>query len=237
MKELERVGVALEEDLVADNLTDVVVELSNFSIGQISKEIGTEIPGVSYFVNAVKIFNSIRDLRLMEKVNAFLFDWGKIDKQARTKFTDKMENDPIFGQKAGAFIISALDRFDFSIKAKYLVKLCKSYGEGYFSKETFVILTKAIDILSVFNIQRFLADEEFNLLNIQYSDDQFSEFLNAGVLMYDIRLRFDNSKHRASGIDGFETRPELSSKRTQIARILFNTLNDNTGQIVDVRRY
>lgn len=177
MKDLEQTGAALEADIVHDNLKDVITELLQFTLAQL----GESAPIVSTVFKAFKGVSAYRDFQLMNKVTMFLTELNKLSAKERKKLVDKMNDDPIYGQKAGTFILSALDRLDFEQKSVYLAKACKHYNDGLLSKKNLCEVKMVIERLSIYDLEKLSGDINLKFIPNRH-DGSFLSFLNNGLI-------------------------------------------------------
>jgi len=177
MNEIQKAGSNLEHDIVNDNLLDIVAEISN----PILESIGENIPVVGLFLKGIKAFNSIKDEFLMQKVGVFLNELSTMSQSERENFVNKMNDDPIFGQKAGAFIVTALDRLDFQQKAVYLARASKFFERGDINKNTFIRIKGILEGIELIDIEHWI-ERGIGYHPNKEEDVGFSAFISAGVL-------------------------------------------------------
>lgn len=134
LKQLDEIGVAFEADIAKEDLKEILAEQTDDLIETITGF----VPGLSVFIKLRKAYKSIKDYFLISKIFRFLTDISSMSSVERNTLIGKINEDPIYEQKFGTFLITALDRLDFVDKASYLARICKFYGKGQISKSQLI---------------------------------------------------------------------------------------------------
>jgi hypothetical protein len=132
-QDINILGTSIEEDIRKKNLVKL--------LDQQEKNIATitdNIPGLSIFNQIKKMFTGVQDSFLIQKVYKFLFELSSMSTESRVSLIDKINDDPVYGQKFGTFLIAALDRHDFVPKSIMLARVCKYYEAEEINRSTFV---------------------------------------------------------------------------------------------------
>jgi len=144
-------GAVIEDDIKKDDLKMLL------DIGEENSDTFRDnIPGLAVFNQFKKMYTGIQDYFLMKKVSKFLFEISSMSAESRVNLVENINNDPVYGQKFGTFLIAALDRHDFEGKAVYLARVCKYFENGYISKSTMIRfkgLIEQIDLQDLDNLK------------------------------------------------------------------------------------
>lgn len=225
MKELEQSGAALESDIVKDNLKDIIAELSQPILDTFGKAIGENIPGLSWFFKGMKAYKAVRDQDLMNKVIAFLYEADKMDQRTRKKLVDKVNDDPIYGQKFGAFVLVALDRYDFAQKVQFLVNALKFYERGDISKHTLIRFNAAIKDLHLMDLEQWINDHELPSSNISEVGKQM--FMSHGLIQTTFNFQPLTKDHTKDDYGrNYRTQNIMKTKLSDFGNLFFHVLKD-----------
>jgi hypothetical protein len=214
MKELEEIGSALEAEIVKEDLRGIIGDLSETSI----QAIGEGIPGLSMLFKFHKAFLSIKDYFLMDKVLVFLSEMSKMPTDSRKELISKINTDPIYGQKFGAFVLTALDRHDFAEKSVYLARACRLYENNSLNKEQFILIKSMIENLHLVHIKRWM--DSYGLSFPNDSDDAYNHFLSNGVIKTEYKF---NELLRKKADQEFDiNRKVVKTSLTHLGRVLYH---------------
>lgn len=218
----------MESDIVSENLKDIIADLSDFTI----QHIGQNIPIVSLVFKALKSVNAYRDLILMDKVRAFLGELNSMSKKERKRFVDKINDDPIYGQKAGTFILTALDRHDFKKKSIYLAKACKYYEKEYLTKHDFTRIKTVIERMDLASLDN-IASIEWGHYNSNRHDDDYSSFIANGLIKEELDIKELGNQIFPS--DPYRYHPSLAKalkiQVTSLGELVSYVLSDQVEQL------
>lgn len=144
-------GAVIEDDIKKNDLKTLLdIREEN------SDTFRDNLPGLAVFNQFKKMYTGIQDYFLMKKVSKFLFEISSMSSESRVNLVDSINNDPVYGQRFGTFLIAALDRHDFEGKAVYLARVCKYFENGYISKSTMIRfkgLIEQIDLQDLDNLK------------------------------------------------------------------------------------
>ncbi len=166
MSIIKDISSIIKQKIVEKELTDITAEQLDILLNQAFDS----IPFLSTANKLRNVYASIQDMLLMDKVNAFLNEFSNVSSEDRIKFSDKMESDPVYGQKTGEFIISAVDRLDFKFKSKLLARICKFYAYEHISKNELVQMKTVLENMLVTELESILEKGS------AFSPDIFSSF-------------------------------------------------------------
>jgi len=225
MKELEQSGSALESDIVKENLKEIIFDLSQPIVETIGQAIGENIPGLSIFFKGAKAVSAIRDQDLMNKVISFLNEAEQMDHIKRKKLVDKVNKDPIYGQRFGAFVLVALDRYDFAVKAKYLARALKFYERNDISKITLIRINSAIQQIQLMDLEDWTKDRNIATTNI--SSLAGENFISNGIFELNYNFQPLTKDHNRDHIGkNYRTNNIVKVKVTSFGYLFFFILKD-----------
>lgn len=192
MKELEQIGEAFEAEIVKQDLTELAGDLSD----TLRQQLGEDIPVFGVFFKAIKAIGAIKDLALISKVYAFMGEVGKMSTKQRKSLVKKINKDRVYGQRFGAYLISAIDRHEFSQKSVYLARACKYFERGDISRWALIKLNTIIQNVHLQDIQEFMEIDYTRIPKID-KDPAFNSFLANGI----IRQTYDFEELRGPQVD------------------------------------
>lgn len=225
MNDLIELGSSVEADIAKENLKELIVERAD----DVLELITGAAPGLSVITKLKKIYRSVNDYFLMEKIVTFLTDLSSMKTSERKNLINKLNNDPIHGQEFGKFLIVAIDRLEFVDKAVYLARACKFYEREDISQP---LLTKIKGIIEKIDLadlkklgyredggcfgypngyksQNLYLFQSLDLVNIEHSIGEFENYNQMKAL--------DRAKDLS--------RPSLP-KLTDLGKILIYVIND-----------
>jgi hypothetical protein len=146
----DTLGSSLMKSIASDYLSDLSVEITEIAIDSfLADGIAKNLP----FYQVYKLVNSIRDVRLMKKTYAFLFEHRNIPLSDRVKFLSQFETENDI-REFGELVIALLDRVLQIEKAEVIGKLSRAQVQNRIDKNTFLLLCESTDRL-------FLPDLEY----------------------------------------------------------------------------
>lgn len=237
MKELESAGSAFESDAAKDNLKDIISDLGSATL----ESVGENLPGIGVVFKIGKALSSIRDYELMNKALTFLYELSKMSAESREKLIKKINSDPIFGQKFGTFILTAIDRHDFKEKSAFLAVACKFYERGDMSKENFIRIKTMIELNDLIDLKGWVQKTMIINGKIAYgihgiSSETLQKFIFTGVVR--VGYHFDKIKPKdKSGINNTITSEVIRHNLSSVGRLLMNILSDVPLNPEDTRNW
>jgi|GEM_PF-2705754 len=222
---LSKSGRILENALVIGNLKNMIVALSDSALAFS----GLPLPITTVVSEAISIYDKVKEAALMDKAIKFAEDFSTIPINDREKLINDINDDPIYGQGFGEFLLNSFDRFDFNIKAKYLARACKYYHLNYVNREDFIRLKTIIENISMPDVDKWILIKDdlshertsfgaFFDIPKDESDPAYNTFLNLGIL------------YREYDFESLITSKEVFS--TNIARSVMKTKLTDLGQKV-----
>lgn len=143
-QDIKLLGNSIEDDIRKANLKELLDQQEK------NVEMVTDnITGLSFLNQFKRMYSGIQDYFLIKKVSKFLFELSSMSAESRVALIDKINEDPIYGQKFGTFLITALDRHDFENKSVMLARVCKYYESGYLSRTNFVRFKGIIEHMDI----------------------------------------------------------------------------------------
>lgn len=223
LKELEKIGESLEADILKEDLKEVTEELSNMLISQV----GENIPGVGIFFKTIKAIGSVKDYVLMTKVVAFLGELDKMSASSRKSLVDKINSDRIYGQRFGAYLISAIDRHEFAHKSVFLARICKYYERGDISKPVLIKLNSVIENMHLEDILEWM-QEKYSRTPDSEDHPAFNSFLSNGIIKrqykFDKLMQPQNTRHPWDRVP--QARGIITTKMTSLGSGLYSILKN-----------
>lgn len=228
MGELREIGAALEADLAKENLKEMLAEQTD----KLVENITGQVPGLAIVHKIAKAYRSVKDYFLMDKILRFLTDISSMDTQQRKKLVDKVDEDPIYEQKFGTFIITAIDRLDFLDKATYLANISKVYARDEISKSNYVRFKGFIEKIELEDLKKciyyFEDDHPYYNFPENYSEPSLFLFQALGI------LKITNSekeykqhyRNRAMGIPNNANPSVQGPKLTELGELFIASIHN-----------
>lgn len=139
----ETIGTSIMKSIASEELADLSVEFTEIAIDSfLSEGIAKNLP----FYQVYKFVTSIRDISLMKKTYAFLFEHRDIPLSDRVSFLSQFETEKDL-REFGELVISLIDRVLQIDKARIIGKLSRAHMLGKIDRDTFLILSESTDRL------------------------------------------------------------------------------------------
>jgi len=233
MKELERAGAKFEEDAAQEHLMDITSDLLQIT----AQSIGETLPGIGVIFKIGKAAHSIRDYATMEKVLAFFYQLSSMDKKKRLSLIKKINEDPIYGQKFGTFLLTAIDRHDFKEKSVYLATACKFYERGDMSKNNFIRIKTMIESNDLMDLEEWMSPNNYRLGDKNIIPPlAIQKFLSTGIISQNYNFdaisgsRIEKSVRVTNRI---RTQDVIKYKLTSLGNLLLSILLDKEISEID----
>jgi hypothetical protein len=239
MKELEQAGSSFEADAAKDDLKDLIGDLASSTI----EDIAENLPGFGMIFKVGKTIQSIRDYQTMDKVLTFLNEMSSMSKDKRENLINKINTDPIYGQKFGAFILTAIDRHDFKEKSKILATACKFYERGDMNKDNFIRVKSIIEFNELSDLLKW---KEKSAEYGQYSAIGSvpvvakERFVLSGILQ--VQYNFDKIKQMTESRSVLSSKSSITSQVvrhefTNLGRLMIKIMKDEKLDDFEVRTW
>lgn len=158
MDQLESTGAKLEESLAQDNLEDLIADLGDLTLDQIST-VGENIPVFSYIFKGIKGYNAVKDLFFMKKVIKYLSEVACLPVEERRKIIEEFDIDNEYEQKFGEHALIVLDRFDHHSKATYLGRGFKYLAAGHITQDFYLKFATILDRMFLSDLNHILRSD------------------------------------------------------------------------------
>ncbi|WP_418360865.1 hypothetical protein [Sphingobacterium detergens] len=146
----------LVNSIVSSNASQVYIDIGEALLDtKINDEIIKNIPILSTIYNLSKAVISISDKLFLKKVMSFLYELNSIDKNKIENFKLKMESDDKFQKKVGEKLIFIIDKCEDDEKSVIVGKIFKAYLNEKITYEDFLMLSKSIELLGIWDINEF----------------------------------------------------------------------------------
>lgn len=146
----------LVNSIVSSNASQVYIDIGEALLDtKINDEIIKNIPILSTIYNLSKAFISISDKLFLKKVMSFLYELKSIDKDKIENFKLKMDSDDKFQNKVGEQLIFIIDKCEDDEKSVIVGKIFKAYLNEEITYEDFLMLSKSIELLGIWDINEF----------------------------------------------------------------------------------
>lgn len=225
MNQLDDIATSVEADVAKENLKELIAE----RVDDILEQITGITPGLSIVAKLGKIYSSVRDYYLIEKCVMFLSNLSSLNYDERKHLIDKINNDPIYGQKFGKFIILAIDRLEYAEKAVFLARACKFYEREDITKDLFIRLKSIIEKVELSDLNGLGYDEQFGYYGYP------SRFNRPGLYQFQ-SLDLVVFEHTVSDFKNYESLRHLGKfsdvskpsepKLTKLGKLLIHITND-----------
>jgi hypothetical protein len=131
-------GTAMMKSLASEKLSELTLEFTEIAIDSFLVEgVAKNLP----FYQVYKLVTSVRDLALMKKTYAFLFEHRNVPLSDRVKFLSQFETEKDI-REFGELVIALLDRVIQIDKAKIIAKLSMAEIRGTIDRATFLLLAE-----------------------------------------------------------------------------------------------
>jgi hypothetical protein len=228
MNDLNDLGASMEADIAKDNLKELISEKAD----SIAESLMGVTPGLSVVFKLSKIYHSVQDFFLMEKVVAFLTDVSSMEINQRENLISKLNNDPIHGQKFGKFLILAIDRLEYVDKALYLARICKFYEREDISQELLIRMKGIMEKIELTDLKKLRCTKNSDLFHYFGYPNRFD---SEGLYLFQ-SLDLISFEHTASDFKEYQKlkigrkagnipRP-APPRLTILGRILIHIIND-----------
>lgn len=170
----------LVNSIVSSNASQVYIDIGEALLDtKINDEIIKNIPILSTIYNLSKAFISISDKLFLKKVMSFLYELKSIDKDKIENFKLKMDSDDKFQNKVGEQLIFIIDKCEDDEKSVIVGKIFKAYLNEEITYEDFLMLSKSIELLGIWDINEFKTNK--------YWDFSWSgNLISAGLLSQEL---------------------------------------------------
>jgi hypothetical protein len=225
MNQLTELAASVEADVAKDNLKELIAEKAD----DVMESLTGITPGLSIVAKLAKIYHSVRDYFLMEKIVAFLTDLSSLKVSERKSLIGKLNDDPIYGQKFGKFIIIAIDRLEYIDKAIYLARACKFYERGDISKELFIKVKGIIEKVELAHLKRLGYEEENGYCGYpqRFNSEGLYLFQSLDLVVFEHTISDfkEYSQLKTFGMDRDVSQPK-NPELTELGRILIHIIKD-----------
>lgn len=155
-----------------------------------------DLPIFSLFYQVGNITSSIQDKLFTRKVLSFLFSLEGVSTEKRLKTIEKINTSSEYSQKMGEKLLFILDNCEDDDKSKIIGHLFSSFLEGKMDDRDFFRSSKAINMLFLDDLKRFLNNKHEVY---DFVDD--GQLIAAGVLYAEfIPSALDHENRSNSGI-------------------------------------
>jgi len=234
VKYLEKLGKKLEDVLILPDTKNIVAAIYDSAVAYF----GVPYPIATVVTNLISVYDKIKEGALMEKAVEFAEEFSIMNIDDRQLLIERMNEDPIYGQKFGTFLLVSLERMDFKIKAKYLARACNYYHLNYISKSNFIRLKTIIENINMGDVEEYILVDTKSMEHDDFPDLSFKRpkrekepafiaFLNLGIIFqkYDfdsLKQAFQNDKYNNS----ISYNRVIKSELTTIGQQLYYMIND-----------
>ncbi|WP_342644886.1 hypothetical protein [Mucilaginibacter sp. CSA2-8R] len=225
MNHLIDMATSIEADVAKENLKELIAERAD----DILEQITGMTPGLSIVAKLGKIYGSVRDYHLIEKCVAFLTNLSSLSYDERKNLVYKINNDPIYGQKFGKFIVLAIDRLEYAEKAVYLARACKFYERADISKDLFIRIKGILEKIELCDLQALSYNDKhgYHGFPSRFNFPRLYQFQSLDLVIFEHTVA-DFKAYESSYISGnrLGTSRPSEPKLTNLGKIIIHIIND-----------
>ena len=194
---------SLIESIFSSNTKDLYLDVADALLeSNIDKEVLGNIPIVSSIYNLYKSAVSISDRMFLKKILGFLSELDRVDKEKIASFYKKINTDEKFKRNVGDKLMFIVDKCEDDEKSKIVAKIFGAYFCKEIDYNDFLTLARAIDFLSVNDIDDFKTRKEWD-----FSGD--ANLVNAGLLWQEL----------TSGDERYDSYPYVVNRQQKVDTI------------------
>jgi len=161
------------------NAGDKIEKVMTSPEGEMFLASASVLTGIPIPFNPMTYWRGVGDADLKRRIDRFVSEIHKMPLSIRQNLVKKANQDLVFGQKFGVYLISVLYKMDFEDKAEYLARLTSLYENGSIDVNQLSVLVTILNSVHLSELQYWVKIDAIPQLP---SDQGFNHFLSLGLI-------------------------------------------------------